>query len=126
MLSYGYSSNLDGNKGVCLYSNIDMRGFSVSNQSDARVKNSISCLDDTLSEKLLDSLIPSQFKYNSDEKGKIHYGFIAQEVQKALSDLSIDENSLSLFVKAQKYDFYNVIEKTPVVDEDGPMFDDND
>ena len=61
--------------------------------SDMRVKNNINVLDDRF-ENFYNELSPVSFYFNSeyhDDKGKIRFGFIAQEVEEAARLTSIPE-----------------------------------
>lgn len=61
--------------------------------SDMRVKNNINVLDDKF-ENFYNELSPVSFYFNSDyhdDKGKIRFGFIAQEVEEAARQTSIPE-----------------------------------
>jgi hypothetical protein len=57
--------------------------------SDSKVKTNIADISPTLVDPLL-TLDAKQFTYITDTKGKLHYGFIAQDVEKVLPNL-IDE-----------------------------------
>ena len=55
---------------------------SIINSSDANAKNSIADISEKYSE-MFDSLRPRLYKYNDGTSGRIHTGFIAQEVESA-------------------------------------------
>ena len=62
-------------------------GFSTS--SDERVKKNIK----DINTNIVDGLRPVQYELSSIDDGKIHYGFVAQEVAKLLDDMGIDAES---------------------------------
>lgn len=57
--------------------------------SDRRYKDDIGELDEELSYKFIMALVPSSFKYKDGESGRIHYGLIAQDVEKVLASLGL-------------------------------------
>lgn len=63
--------------------------------SDIKIKNSIKNIDDKYSE-MFDNLKPRLYKYNDGTSGRIHSGFIVQEVLEAMksADISSDEYAL--------------------------------
>jgi len=62
--------------------------------SDRRIKKDISDFDDSY-ELLFDNLKPRQYRYVNGNKGRVHSGFIAQEVSDAViaAGKTIDENA---------------------------------
>ena len=62
------------------------------NGSDRRLKSDIA--DMQHAKELIMRLSPKQFRMNSDDSGKTNYGFIAQDVQEAMSALGIEDSSL--------------------------------
>lgn len=62
-------------------------GFSTS--SDERVKKNIK----DINANIVDGLRPVQYELSSIDDGKIHYGFVAQEVAKLLDGMGIDAES---------------------------------
>lgn len=76
------------------------------NHSDRRWKKDITSLSDSFVNAIYD-LEPISFKYNDkykDSDNKTHYGFIAQDVKKALEDNGIDADNLSLYQEAKVKD----------------------
>ncbi len=67
--------------------------------SDARVKNTISYNLDKYDEFFL-SLKPTRFKYNDGVSGRLHLGFIAQDVEQAMLDAGLTSGELAALVKA--------------------------
>lgn len=66
--------------------------------SDENKKNSIEQLPEKYSE-LFDNLRPVRYKYNEGTSDRFHTGFIAQEVEQALTDSEIDSQEFAGFVK---------------------------
>ena len=75
--------------------------FSINTTSDRRLKNSIAKLTDNYS-VLFDNLKPCVFKYNNENSGRKHIGFIAQDVEDA-----IQESGLTSYDAALVTDFAN-------------------
>lgn len=65
-------------------------GFSTS--SDRRVKKNI----EDINIDIVDSLHPIQYKLIQDKNDKIHYGFIAQDIEKLWSNAGLDPNSFGI------------------------------
>ena len=57
--------------------------------SDAREKNSIQSFSDSY-ESFYDKISPILYKLNDGTSGRLHSGFIAQEIERALSESNID------------------------------------
>lgn len=72
------------------------------NTSDEREKNSIS-YDMTEHEKLFDLLKPTPYKMNSGTSDRLHIGFIAQDVEKAMEEIGMDSKDFAGFVKSPVY-----------------------
>lgn len=66
--------------------------------SDEDKKNSIEELPEKYS-ALFDNLRPVRYKYNDGTSDRFHTGFIAQEVEQALTDSEIDSQEFAGFVK---------------------------
>lgn len=66
--------------------------------SDLRIKNSISYNLDKY-DKLFLSLKPARFKYNHGTSGRLHLGFIAQEVEQAMLDAGLTDRDLAALIK---------------------------
>lgn len=73
-------------------------GNSTAITSDENKKNSIEQLPEKYSE-LFDNLRPVRYKYNEGTSDRFHTGFIAQEVEQALTDSEIDSQEFAGFVK---------------------------
>ena len=71
----------------------------ISIRSDARVKNSISYNLDKYDEFFM-ALKPTRFKYNDGASGRLHLGFIAQDVEQAMLDAGLTARDLAALVKA--------------------------
>ena len=70
----------------------------ISIRSDARVKNTISYNLDQY-DKFFLSLKPTRFKYNDGISGRMHLGFIAQDVEQAMLDAGLTSRELAALVK---------------------------
>lgn len=77
--------------------------------SDANEKNSICAIDGTLVRELVMGLNPVTYKFNGGTSDRTHYGLIAQDVEKTINDLGIDNKDFAGLIKNQKY----------ITDEDG-------
>lgn len=77
--------------------------------SDANEKNSICAIDGTLVRELVMGLNPVTYKFNGGTSDRTHYGLIAQDVEKTINDLGIDNKDFAGLIKSKKY----------VTDEDG-------
>lgn len=75
----------------------------LSTTSDARVKNTISELDDKY-KKLILMLSAKSYKYNNGTSNRIHAGFIAQEVESAMEELGISDKDFAGLIKAPVYE----------------------
>lgn len=71
----------------------------ISIRSDARAKNSISYNLDKYDEFFM-ALKPTRFKYNDGASGRLHLGFIAQDVEQAMLDAGLTARDLAALVKA--------------------------
>jgi hypothetical protein len=67
-------------------------------KSDRRLKNSISYNLDKYDEFFL-ALKPTRFKYNNGVSGRIHLGFIAQDVEEAMLNAGLTANDLAALIK---------------------------
>ena len=65
--------------------------------SDRRAKNSIEELPDAYVD-MLDKLTPVRFKYNDGQSGRYHVGFIAQDVEQALTEAGLTSQDFGGFV----------------------------
>jgi hypothetical protein len=66
--------------------------------SDRRLKNSISYNLDKYDEFFL-ALKPTRFKYNNGVSGRMHLGFIAQDVEEAMLNAGLTANDLAALIK---------------------------
>lgn len=73
-------------------------GNSTAITSDENKKNSIEKLPEKYS-ALFDNLRPVRYKYNDGTSDRFHTGFIAQEIEQALTDSEIDSQEFAGFVK---------------------------
>ncbi len=71
--------------------------------SDRNLKNSIEDLPDKYL-ALFDSLRPRRFKMNSGSSGRYHIGYVAQEVEEAMSAAGIDSLEFAGFIKDKDND----------------------
>lgn len=65
--------------------------------SDARIKHDIHTLDSFSMKNFLMSLNPVRYRMNDDPDDKLRYGFVAQEVQKALAEHGLDEGDSPIY-----------------------------
>jgi hypothetical protein len=66
--------------------------------SDRRLKNSISYNLDKYDQFFL-ALKPTRFKYNNGVSGRMHLGFIAQDVEEAMLNAGLTANDLAALIK---------------------------
>lgn len=57
--------------------------------SDRRKKNTINDIEMEFAESLVLGLKPSSFKYNDGESDRLHYGFIAQDVEELINSIGV-------------------------------------
>lgn len=80
------------------------QGFFVANpdvSSDRNKKNSISKISERYA-KMFNSLVPVTFRYNDEDSGKLHIGFIAQDVKDAMISAGISDSEFAGFCQNQK------------------------
>ena len=80
------------------------QGFFVTNpdvSSDRNKKNSISKISERYA-KMFNSLVPVTFRYNDEDSGKLHIGFIAQDVKDAMVSAGISDSEFAGFCQNQK------------------------
>jgi len=75
--------------------------------SDQRIKKDISPLDISLITKLLMSIQAVQYRLIDGDSGRFHYGFLAQDVENALTKAELTSMDFAGFIKS------------PALDEDG-------
>ena len=74
---------------------------SFASDSDRNLKHDIEVLSDEY-ETFYDNLRSVRFKYNSGTSNRYHTGFIAQDVEEALSTANLSTNDAALFVRFTK------------------------
>lgn len=67
--------------------------------SDRNRKHDFEEITDEFSEKIVDGLIPSSFKFNDGSSGRTHFGIIAQDLEKLLEALGISTTDFAPLVK---------------------------
>jgi hypothetical protein len=81
-------------------------GGSINNSSDFNLKDNIEELALSLTDNIM-NLVPKKYTYKDDEKRKIHYGFIAQEVEQQFPSLvntvSTTINEEEITIKSVNY-----------------------
>lgn len=83
---YGYFKNVYNSSGAIT-------------TSDRNKKHDIKEISDEFSEKVVDGLIPSSFKFNDGSSGRTHFGIIAQDLEKLLESLGISTTDFAPLVK---------------------------
>lgn len=73
--------------------------------SDINKKNSIEPLSDIYSD-FFDLLTPKRYKYNDGTSERFHTGFIAQDIEKALTAAKVKTNDFAGFIKDNKGDCF--------------------
>jgi len=96
-ITWGYSNTttlqpVKKTANVYIGGNLTVQGI-FSNPSDISIKENIENLSLSLNENIL-NLSPKKYLYKNDENKKLHYGFIAQEVEEyfpnLVNELTID------------------------------------
>lgn len=64
--------------------------------SDRNKKNNIQSLTDAY-EQIFDALEPVSYKFNENESGRTHTGFIAQDVKKAVLDAGLTTKDFAAY-----------------------------
>ena len=77
----------------------------LSGGSDRRIKNSINYFSDDKMDDVFDSLKPCKYRYNEGYsfEDKCHYGFIAQDVEEALSNAGISSEDQAVVIQQDDY-----------------------
>lgn len=70
--------------------------------SDANEKNSIYAIDGNLAREIIMGLNPVTYKFNGGTSDRTHYGLIAQDVEKTINELGIDNKDFAGLIKNQK------------------------
>lgn len=81
----------------------DVHATNFTNVSDRNLKNNITDLDAVYSE-LFDKLRPVKFKFNDGTSGRLHTGFIAQEVRDAIADVGMSSDDFAAYCEWTKED----------------------
>ena len=61
--------------------------------SDEKMKYQIKDLPETHL-KILQDILPKQFKFKNDQKGEIHFGFMAQDIEKKFPQMVLEVNNV--------------------------------
>ena len=77
--------------------------------SDRNEKNTIQSLDERYSQ-LFEKLQPVSYKLNDGTSGRTHLGFIAQDIEEAMSEVGLSDLEFAGFCKAQKTQQIDVID----------------
>lgn len=77
----------------------------IATTSDANKKNSITALTEKYS-ALFDNLTPRLYKYNDGTSNRVHVGFIAQEVEAAVTAAGLTSLDFAGFVKSDEQEIY--------------------
>lgn len=75
------------------------------NTSDATIKDNISSIDTEITDKIM-NLKPSSYTLKNDKTKHIHYGFIAQDIEKEFPNLvysAPDKNRMGANIKSVNY-----------------------
>lgn len=79
---------------------VKANGTTLATGSDARIKNTVCDIDEKYAE-FFKLLRPVTFKYNNGRSGRLHVGFIAQEVLQALEKSGLTSQDFAGYVKAE-------------------------
>lgn len=116
-----YSNGINGlllqptNSAATVYIKGDLYvGGSVNNPSDFKLKNNIETLSLSLSENIM-NLNPVKYNYKDDEKGKEHFGFIAQEVEQYMPNLVNTISQTDANGEDKSFKTVNYIEMIPIL-----------
>ena len=78
-----------------------LKNTSTTVTSDRNAKNSIETLPEAY-ETFIDALDPVRFKYNEGTSGRYHVGYIAQDVEAALTEAGLSTMDFAGYVDVQK------------------------
>jgi hypothetical protein len=118
--NWNYASNnnmltlIPSNPNATVYITGDLFvGGSINNPSDIQLKDNIENLSLSLSEKIM-ILNPVKYNYKDDENQKVHFGFIAQDVEKQFPNLV---NTVSTNIDDTEVSFksVNYLEMIPIL-----------
>ena len=102
-LSFGDINRITiGSTGGALYGTWTVGGNEIATVSDANKKNSIVGVTEPY-DVLFDNLQPVLYKYNDGDSGRVHTGFIAQDVYGAIDAAGLSTNDLAAYVSYQMY-----------------------
>ena len=87
---------------------------SLTQTSDERLKENVNPLT-TADKSILDVLEPKQFTLKADERHQLHYGFIAQDVERQINVLGFPTSSHSLIDIADNEDAYYSLNYTELI-----------
>lgn len=89
-----------GYKTILRGSTVYLKDTSTVVTSDRNAKNSVEALPDQY-EAFVDGLQPVRFKYNEGRSGRYHVGYIAQDVEQALTDAGLKTTDFAGFVNVE-------------------------
>lgn len=72
----------------------------ITTTSDKNMKNSITEIDLSTVEHLIEKVLTYTYKLNDGESGRTHYGMIAQQLEEVLNELGIDSKDFAAFIKS--------------------------
>ena len=98
---------------------IYLRDTTVSVTSDKNLKKDFNTFDERY-DKFFDKLTPRTFKYIFGNSGRIHSGFVAQEVEDALNESNLTNQDIAIIDKI------NITGREVSEDDDGHMIDGRD
>ena len=76
--------------------------YAFSGASDRKLKKDIRDIDSEWANEFIDRLKPSSYRFKDNSYGKVHTGFIAQDVEKAMLELGMDRRDFAGLVKTIK------------------------
>ncbi len=79
---------------------VKANGTTLATGSDARIKNTVCDINEKYAE-FFKRLRPVTFRYNSGQSGRLHVGFIAQEVLQALEKSGLTSQDFAGYVRAE-------------------------
>ena len=94
------------NSNVYVYKNLIVGGMII-NPSDSILKNNIEEIPLNTANKLLDA-IPKQYTFKKDIENKIHYGFVAQELEEIAPNL-VNEIETPIDGKIKSVNYLEII-----------------
>ena len=76
--------------------------YAFSGASDRKLKKDIRDIDSEWANEFIDRLKPSSYRFKDNSYGKVHTGFIAQDVEEAMLELGMDRRDFAGLVKTIK------------------------